>query len=90
MSMGVKFSIALSFVLVGPMLTWVGYVPGLANLTAPAAENMRRLFAFMPAAIFGLSALVFMRYPSTRQRHREMRELLVAKEAASAASLKAG
>jgi len=46
---------------------------------------MRALFVFLPAAIYVLSAAVFMRYPITRESHREMREQLAAKEVANAA-----
>jgi GPH family glycoside/pentoside/hexuronide:cation symporter len=85
MSMAVKLSVALSFIMIGPMLTWVGYVPGVTNMTAQAAENMRKLFVLLPAAIYVLSAGVFMRYPITRQSHRQMREHLAAKEVENAA-----
>jgi Na+/melibiose symporter-like transporter len=44
---------------------------------------LRMLFAVGPASIYFISALVFMRYPITREAHRAMRERLTARGAAT-------
>jgi Na+/melibiose symporter-like transporter len=41
------------------------------------------LFAIGPASIYFISALVFSRYPITREAHRAMRERLLARGAAA-------
>ncbi len=90
MSMSVKLALAMSFLAIGPLLGWVGYVPGGADMTPVAAENLRRLFVFVPASIYLMSALVFSRYRITRKSHREMRERLAAREATQAAKAATG
>ena len=84
-SMSIKVSIAITMLLVGPMMTWVGYAPGARNLIPSAANNLRLLFAIAPAAIYFLSAAVFSRYPITREAHRQMRERLAARTTAAIA-----
>jgi Na+/melibiose symporter-like transporter len=79
--MSIKMATALSLVLVGPVLSWVGYKPGAATITPQAAENLRMLFAIAPASIYLISALVFSRYPITRDTHRAMRDRLAARTA---------
>jgi len=78
-SMTIKLSIAVTMLLVGPMMTWVGYQPGTRSLAPAAANNLRILFAVAPATIYFLSAIVFSRYPITREVHRQMRERLAAR-----------
>lgn len=88
-SMWIKISVAITMLLVGPTMSWIGYVPGAESLTPAAAENMRMVFAIAPATIYFLSALIFSRYPITREAHRQMRERLAARapgEAGAAAS----
>jgi GPH family glycoside/pentoside/hexuronide:cation symporter len=75
-SMSLKIATGVSLLLVGPVLSWVGYKPGAAGITPQAAENLRMLFALGPASIYLLSALVFSRYPITRATHRAMRDRL--------------
>ena len=82
-SMSIKIAIAVSLLLVGPVLSWVGYKPGAAGITQQAGENLRMLFALGPAAIYLLSAMVFSRYPITRESHRAMRDRLAARSAAA-------
>ncbi|HYR79460.1 MAG TPA: MFS transporter, partial [Candidatus Dormibacteraeota bacterium] len=65
-SMSLKIATGVSLLLVGPVLSWVGYKPGAAGITPQAAENLRMLFALGPASIYLISALVFSRYPITR------------------------
>ncbi len=77
--MSIKMATALSLLLVGPVLSWVGYKPGAAGITPQAAENLRTLFALAPASIYLVSALVFSRYPITRETHRAMRARLSAR-----------
>jgi GPH family glycoside/pentoside/hexuronide:cation symporter len=78
-SMAIKIAVGVSLLLVGPVLSWVGYKPGAAGITPQAAENLRMLFALGPASIYLLSALVFSRYPITRATHRAMRDRLAAR-----------
>jgi glycoside/pentoside/hexuronide:cation symporter, GPH family len=78
-SMAIKIATALSLLLVGPVLSWVGYKPGAAGITPQAAENLRMLFAIAPASIYLVSALVFSRYPITRETHRALRDRLAAR-----------
>jgi glycoside/pentoside/hexuronide:cation symporter, GPH family len=85
-SMSIKLSIAVTMLMVGPLMGWIGYVPGSAGLAPQAAENLRTLFAIGPASIYFLSALVFSRYPITREAHRAMRERLAERSAAALAA----
>ncbi len=82
-SMSIKMAIAVSLLLVGPVLSWVGYKPGGGGITEQAGDNLRALFAIGPASIYLLSALVFSRYPITRASHRAMRDRLAARNAAA-------
>jgi len=81
-SMSIKLAIAVSLLMVGPVLSWVGYKPG-GDITLQAGENLHAVFALCPAAIYLLSALVFSRYPITRESHRAMRDRLSARSAAA-------
>ena len=83
-SMAIKLAIAITMLLVGPMMTWVGYVPGAKELAPEAANSLRLLFALAPASIYFISAAVFSRYPITREAHRQMRERLAARNTAAA------
>ena len=78
-SMSIKIATAVSLLLVGPVLSWVGYKPGAVGFTPQAAENLRMLFAIAPASIYLVSALVFSRYPITRETHRALRDRLAAR-----------
>jgi Na+/melibiose symporter-like transporter len=82
-SMGIKIATALSLLLVGPVMTWVGYVPGANSIAPQAAQNLRLLFAVGPASIYMMSAIVFSRYPITRESHRAIRERLATRGAPS-------
>jgi GPH family glycoside/pentoside/hexuronide:cation symporter len=82
-SMSIKMAIAVTLLLVGPVLSWVGYKPGGGGITPHAGDNLRALFAIGPAAIYTMSALVFSRYPITRESHNAMRDRLAARSAAS-------
>ncbi|HYB92352.1 MAG TPA: MFS transporter [Candidatus Binataceae bacterium] len=81
-SMSIKLALAVSMLLVGPIMGWIGYRPGAAALPPGAAENLRILYALAPASLFALSAAVFSRYPITREAHRQLRERLAARRAA--------
>ncbi len=82
-SMSIKMAIAVSLLLVGPVLSWVGYKPGVGAITERAGENLRALFALGPASLYLMSALVFSRYPITRESHRAMRDRLTARNNAA-------
>jgi GPH family glycoside/pentoside/hexuronide:cation symporter len=84
-SMSIKLAVAVTLLMVGPVLSWVGYKPGGGGITPAAGEHLRALFALGPAAIYLLSALVFSRYPITRESHRAMRDRLSARGAAAEA-----
>ena len=84
-SMAIKIAAAVTYLLVGPVMSWIGYVPGVDALPHAATENLRTLFAVGPASIYFVSALVFSRYPITRESHRAMRERLAARGAAKTA-----
>jgi len=84
-SMSIKMAVAVTLLMVGPVLSWVGYKPGGSGITPEAGEHLRALFALGPAAIYLLSALVFSRYPITRESHRAMRDRLSARSAAAEA-----
>ena len=81
-SMSIKMAVAVTLLLVGPVMSWVGYKPG-GGLTPQAGDNLRALFSIGPASIYLLSALVFSRYPITRESHRAMRDRLAARTAAA-------
>ncbi|MFZ0890614.1 MAG: MFS transporter, partial [Candidatus Binataceae bacterium] len=83
-SMSIKLAVACCLLMVGPAMGWIGYVPGGHELTPAAAENLHRLFSLAPFSIFMLSAIVFSRYPITREAHRAMRERLATREARAA------
>ncbi len=85
-SMSIKLSIAVTMLMVGPLMGWIGYVPGSAALAPQAAQNLRTMFAVGPASIYFLSALVFSRYPITREAHRAMRERLAERSQAALAA----
>jgi GPH family glycoside/pentoside/hexuronide:cation symporter len=80
-SMAIKTSIAVSMLMVGPLMSWLGYRPGARELPAAAIKNLRMLFAIAPAVIYFASAAVFSKYPITREAHRAMRERLAARNA---------
>jgi glycoside/pentoside/hexuronide:cation symporter, GPH family len=82
-SMSIKMATAVTLLMVGPVMSWVGYRPGGGGITPQAGENLRALFAIGPASIYLMSALVFSRYPITRASHRAMRDRLAARTAAS-------
>jgi GPH family glycoside/pentoside/hexuronide:cation symporter len=82
-SMSIKMAVAMTLLMVGPVLSWVGYKPGGSGITPAAGEHLRALFALGPAAIYLLSALVFSRYPITRASHRAMRDRLSARSASA-------
>src|SRR5260370_5071948 len=75
-SMSIKIATGVSLLLVGPILSWVGYKPGAIGITTQAAGNLRMLFALRPGSIYLLSALVFSRYPITPATHRPRRAAL--------------
>lgn len=81
-SMSIKLAVAVSMLLAGPVLSWIGYTPG-ASISPHAGENLRAVFAIAPASIYLMSALVFSRYPITRESHRAMRDRLAARSAAA-------
>ncbi len=83
-SMSLKIAVAVILLLVGPLMTMVGYVPGAADLSPDATENLRRLFSIAPAAIYLTSAIVFTRYPITRESHRQMRDRIAVRAATAA------
>jgi GPH family glycoside/pentoside/hexuronide:cation symporter len=80
-SMSIKIAIAVTLLLVGPVLNWVGYRPG-GSITQQAGESLHMVFSIGPASIYFMSALVFSRYPITRASHREMRDRLSARSTA--------
>lgn len=82
-SMSIKIAVAITYLLVGPVMTWIGYVQGGHELPAAAQANLRMVFALGPASIYLLSAAVFSRYPITREVHRLMRERLAARATAT-------
>jgi GPH family glycoside/pentoside/hexuronide:cation symporter len=82
-SMSIKLATAVTLLMVGPVLSWVGYKPGGSGITAQAGDNLRALFAIAPASIYLMSALVFSRYPITRASHRALRDRLTARTAAT-------
>ena len=88
-SMSIKMAIAVSLLLVGPVLSWVGYKSGVGGITEQAGENLRALFALGPGSLYLVSALVFSRYPITRESHRAMRDRLAARNAAAEGEVKA-
>jgi GPH family glycoside/pentoside/hexuronide:cation symporter len=85
MSMAIKIAIAISMVMVGPMMGWIGYVPGVGVISQAGGDDLRMMFAVVPAIIYLLSAIVFLRYPITRDSHRQMRERLAARARSAAA-----
>ncbi|MHB8383035.1 MAG: MFS transporter [Candidatus Binataceae bacterium] len=80
-SMGIKIATALSLVMVGPVMGWIGYRPGMTAMAPEAAEHLRMLFAIAPAMIYVASAIVFSRYPITRASHRAMLDRLATRGA---------
>ena len=81
-SMAIKLAIGSTMLMVGPLMNWIGYVPGGKPISPAAAENLRRMFSLVPSTTYLLSALVFSRYPITRESHRLMRERLAGREPA--------
>ncbi len=85
-SMAIKLAIGSTMLMVGPLMNWIGYVPGGKPISPAAAENLRWMFAIVPSTIYLLSASVFSRYPITRESHRLLRERLAEREAPDAKS----
>ena len=89
-SMAIKLAMGATMLMVGPLMGWIGYVPGGAAISPAAAENLRRMFSLVPCILSLLSAAVFSRYPITRESHRLMRgrlaERSLPQDAKSAAS----
>lgn len=83
-SMCMKMAVALSMLMTGPILTWVG--AGTAAMNAGNARRLLYLFALLPAGTAVLSALAFIMYPISREKHREMRERLTQAHATEAAA----
>jgi glycoside/pentoside/hexuronide:cation symporter, GPH family len=86
-SMAIKLATAAAMVMVsGPIMHWIGYVPGMSVMAPAATQNLRLAFAIGPAVIYFISAAVFSRYPITRESHRAMRERLAARAANASAA----
>jgi len=81
-SMAIKLAMGSTMLMVGPLMAWIGYVPGGKPISAAAAENLRWMFSIAPSTIYLLSAIVFSRYPITRESHRLLRERLAGRQAA--------
>ena len=82
-SMSIKMAVAVTLLLVGPVMSWVGYEPGGGGITPGAATICARCSRSAPPSIYLLSAMVFSRYPITRDSHRAMRDRLAARSAAA-------
>jgi Na+/melibiose symporter-like transporter len=48
--MAIKIAIAITLLLVGPVMSWIGDVPGVSSLPLTATKNLRMLFAAGPAS----------------------------------------
>jgi glycoside/pentoside/hexuronide:cation symporter, GPH family len=67
-----KLSTALVLALIGPVLSWSGYIRGADVQSASALTAIRMLIAVLPAIILVSACIVAWRYPLTRQRHMEI------------------
>jgi GPH family glycoside/pentoside/hexuronide:cation symporter len=77
-----KLSTALVLALVGPVLSWSGYVEG-ADVQAPGVLTaIRVLIALVPAILLVLACIVAWNYPLTRQRHAEISHELARRRSA--------
>lgn len=81
-SMGVKFAVASSFLIAGPLISLIGYTPGADLAGSDFPEHLKLWFALLPAGLFVLAGLVFTTYPVTRAAHRALRERITAEQAA--------
>lgn len=74
----IKIGISAVTFISGFCISWSGYQAG----TAPSPDvvnNLRYMYAFVPAALLGLAFLLTLRYPLTEGRMREVRAELAAR-----------
>jgi GPH family glycoside/pentoside/hexuronide:cation symporter len=77
-----KLSTALVLALVGPVLSWSGYVEGADVQALAVLTAIRVLIALVPAILLVLACIVAWNYPLTRQRHAEISHELARRRSA--------
>ena len=78
-SMAIKIAIAITLLLVGPVMSWIGYVPGVSSLPPAATENLRMLFAVGPPRSTSSARWSSCAIRSRARAHRAMRDRLAAR-----------
>jgi GPH family glycoside/pentoside/hexuronide:cation symporter len=67
-----KLSTGLVLAMIGPVLSWSGYVEGATMQTESALTAIRLLIGLAPALLLVAACIVAWFYPLTRQRHAEV------------------
>jgi GPH family glycoside/pentoside/hexuronide:cation symporter len=75
-----KLSAALASGIVGVALQLLGYVPNVTQ-SATTILGIKLLYGPVPAAFMLAAFLIFLRFPLTRERHREVQAALAARRA---------
>jgi Na+/melibiose symporter-like transporter len=73
----------------GALLVATGFNPQTSFQTPETILGMRVLFSFVPAAVVGLAMLLLYRYPLTRERMAEIKELIEQRKLAAKATASA-
>lgn len=81
-----KLSTGLVLSIIGPILSWSGYMESALQQPPRALTAIRLLMALLPAALLAASIIVAWAYPITRQRHAELQSELERRRAELSAS----
>jgi Na+/melibiose symporter-like transporter len=77
-----KLARSLAIGLSGVGLGFFGYVSGVAEQSAEAMRGIKIMFCIIPAIASGITALMLLWFPITRERHEETLEILHRRHAA--------
>jgi GPH family glycoside/pentoside/hexuronide:cation symporter len=84
-----KLSTALVLALVGPILSWSGYVEGADVQTENTLTAIRVLISIVPALLLVIGCVTAWFYPLTRQRHAEISQQLALRRGTAETNAKA-
>lgn len=83
-----KLSTALVLALVGPVLSWSGYIEDADTQPGAALTAIRVLISVVPALLLILGCVIAWFYPLTRERHAEISHQLALRRAAGPKGLR--
>jgi Na+/melibiose symporter-like transporter len=76
-----KLSVALAIAVSGIILQKIGYIPGTTEQTAAVLDNLKTVYAFLPAVFILISIILIALNPMSRDRHAALLEILSKKRA---------